>query len=253
MEFKLELKEGTLRLFLPSANSGKFRIKQRESQFDYGATFKAQEMPFDDSVYLEWMIGYDLEINSEEFLSGKKTTELTSIKFTSLKGVEKHPYELSELLFKAVGIGLIQVSEIESLSAEIEGYNSFLDEKPITVGKCSSVSINDMDFKEACTMLPTLFMTNTPDGTQIDVFNRQQQKALSFQPMINFCIPLSAFSNASSFRGRPSVRGEKLIYVMNKSNVANIMLLVKVFAMASKRHHHDITEILKLLIQLAEK
>jgi len=68
--------------------------------------------------------------------------------------------------------------------------------------------------------------------------------------MVYFCIPLRAFKNSLDLLGKSSVSGDKLVYVIKKTNVLNLIFMMKVFGMASKRHNHDIVQILKILLEI---
>lgn len=45
-------------------------------------------------------------------------------------------------------------------------------------------------------------------------------------------------------------KDEFVEYIINKNNIGNLTSLMKVFGMASNRHHHDVIEIIKILIDL---
>jgi uncharacterized protein (UPF0212 family) len=112
------------------------------------------------------------------------------------------------------------------------------------------MTINGINFEETSIKLPTLFMIETLDDTQIEVSIQKQQYASGVQPMVYFCIPLKSFSNSSDICGKSSVSGDELVYIINKTNVLNLIYIMKVFGMASKRHNHDVVEILKILIEI---
>lgn len=242
------IKENNILLIIPANKEGKFRFKKRKNRLDFGETFATRKYPFDDQTYLEWQIGYDVPINDVE--KGKKGTKLTSKHFVGSNGKEKYPYELSEIFFKAMELKLITKKEVEHLLNEIRGYKSFIDKKTITIEHHSRLTLNGINFEETSIKLPTLFMIETLDDTQIEVSIQKQQYASGVQPMVYFCIPLKAFKNSSDLHGKSSVSGDKLIYVINKSNVLNIACMMKVFGMASKRHNHDVVEILKVLLEI---
>jgi len=71
--------------------------------------------------------------------------------------------------------------------------------------------------------------------------------------MVYFCIPLRAFKNSSDLLGKPSVPNDKLVYEINKTNVLNLILLMQVFGMASKRHNNDITKIIEILLEIIDR
>lgn len=245
------IKENNILLTIPATNAGKFRFKKRKNRLDFGEIFSTRECPFDDQTYLEWQIGYDVPIKDVE--KGKKGTKLTSKHFVGSNGKEKYPYELSEIFFKAMELKLITKKEVEYLFNGIRDYKSFIDEKAITVEHHSRLTINGINFEEASIKLPTLFMIETLDKTQIEVSIQKQQYASGVQPMVYFCIPLRAFKNSSDLLGKSSVSGDKLVYVINKTNVLNLIFMMKVFGMASKRHNHDVVKILETLLEIIDR
>jgi hypothetical protein len=245
------IKENNVLLIIAATNAGKFRFKKRQNRLDFGETFSTREGIFDDQTYLEWQIGYDVPINDVE--AGKKETKLTSKHFIGSNGKTKYPYELSEIFYKAMILKFVSIEEVKNLLKEIRNYNSFIDEKAITVEHHSRLSLNGIKFEETSIKLPTLFMIETPDDTQIEVSIQKQQYATGVQPMVYFCIPLKAFNNSAKLKGKSSTSGDKLEYVINKTNVLNLICLMKVFGMASKRHNHDVAEILKILLEIIEE
>ena len=148
---------------------------------------------------------------------------------------------------------LITKEEAENLLNEIKGYKNFIDEKAITVEHHSHMTINGVHFQETSIKLPTFFMIETSDETQIEVSIQKQQYASGVQPMVYFCIPLRSFKNSSAIYGRSSVARDRLVYIINKTNVANLVFMMKVFGMASKRHNHDVVEILKILLEIISR
>ena len=96
-------------------------------------------------------------------------------------------------------------------------------------------------------------MIETLDETQIEISIQKQQYATGVQPMVYFCISLRAFKNSKELFGKSSVSGDKLIYIINKTNVLNLVFLMKVFGMASKRHNHDVVKILEILLDIIDR
>jgi hypothetical protein len=240
-------REKNILLTIPATNAGKFRFKKRENRLGFGETFSTREGPFDNHTYLEWQISYDVPIKDVD--KGEKETKLIDKYFVGSNGKAKYPYELSEIFYMAVELGLITKKGAEGLLNEVRSYRSFIDEKAITVERHTQITINGINFEETSIKLPTLFMIETLDQTQIEVSIQKQQYASGVQPMVYFCIPLEAFKNSSGLLGRSSTSGDNLIYVINKTNVLNLIFMIKVFGMASKRHNHDIVEILKILLE----
>lgn len=245
------IKENNILLTIPATNAGKFRFKKRKNRLDFGEIFSTRECPFDEQTYLEWQIGYDVPIKDVE--DGKKETKLTNKHFVGSNGKTKYPYELSEIFYLAMELEFITKKEVENLLNEIKRYKTFIDEKAITVEHHSQITINRINFEETSIKLPTLFMIETLDETQIEVSIQKQQYASGVQPMVYFCVPLKAFKNSLDIQGRSSVSGDKLVYVISKTNFLNLVCMMKVFGMASKRHNHDIVQILKILLEIINR
>ena len=248
MEYRIQ--EKNVLLIIPATNSGKYRFKKRKDRLDFGEIFSTREYCFDEQVYLEWQIGYDVPVKDVE--EGKEKTKLNKKHFIGSNGKRKYPYELSEIFFTAIELYLITKEEIKRLLGEISAYQSFIDEKVISVEHHSKITINGVSFEETSIKLPTFFMVETLDETQIEVSIQKQQYASGVQPMVYFCIPLKSFKDSSGLLGRSSVSGDKLTYVISKSNVLNIINLIKVFGMASKRHNHDIVQIIQTLLEIID-
>ncbi|MFA5742748.1 MAG: R.Pab1 family restriction endonuclease [Candidatus Paceibacterota bacterium] len=234
-------------LDIRATNDGKFRFKTRNNNLDFGETFATRGSNFSEKVYLEWQIGYDATVLDVK--NGKKQTKLNRLSFIGANKKEKYPYELSELIFEAIKIGLISKNKIEGLLKEIELFSDFIDEKKIEVEHNKKIKINDIQFEETSIKLPTLFMIETADSTQIEISIQKQQYASGVQPMVYFCIPLTSFENGKTLYGKPSADGDNLTYAISDKNISVLFDLVKIFAMCSKRHNFDIQEILKILLK----
>jgi len=243
-----QTKDKSILLIIPATNSGKFRFKKRKNRLDFGETFSTRECCFDDETYLEWQIGYDIPVKDVE--DGKGETKLTKKYFIGSNGKRKYPYELSELLYTTVDLGLITKKDVKDLCDEVKDYKNFIDDKSISVEHHAKLTINGVNFEETSIKLPTLFMVETLDNTQIEVSIQKQQYASGVQPMIYFCIPIKSFTNCSEIMGRSSVAKDELVYAINKSNVLNIVYLMKIFGMASKRHNHDVVQIIQTILEI---
>ncbi|MFH1825043.1 MAG: R.Pab1 family restriction endonuclease [Candidatus Firestonebacteria bacterium] len=233
---------------IPAANYREYRFNKRKNRLDFGETFSTRKSIFDEQVYLEWQIGYDVLVNEVE--KGEKKTKLDKKDFLGSNGKRKYPSQLSEIFYAAIELDLISNKEVNHLLDEIRGYQGFIDEKTISVEHHSKLTINGINFEETSIKLPTLFMIETIDETQIEVSIKKQQYATGVQPMVYFCIPIQSFMNSSYLLGKSSVSGDNLIYVINKNNVQNLISLMKIFGMASKRHNYDIVQIIQTLREI---
>jgi len=233
---------------ISASNDGKFRFKTRDDKAQFGDTFSTRKNNFTEKVYLEWQIGYDAVVNDVK--KGIKRTKLKKRTFIGANEKKKYLYELSELMHEGMKSNLISIKDIKNLPKEISGYKEFFDKEKIKTEHKTKIVVNDISFEETSIKLPTLFMTGTPDGTQIEISIQKQQYASGVQPMVYFCIPLRSFKNYSDVMGRPSTSSDSLTYIINKKNAEVLFNIFKIFAMCSKRHNHDIVEIAKILIKL---
>ena len=247
MEYRIN-EEGNIEVVIKANNAGKFRFKKRQNRFSFGKTFSTRNKPFDEQTYLEWQIGYDVPVRNVEV--GNVEVKLKEQSFVGSNDKKKYPAELSELFYITIKQSLISKEEVEKLFEEICVYRELIDKKTISVEKQKSqINLNGIKFEETSINLPTLFMIETLDGTQVEVSIKQQQYASGVQPMVYFCIPLTSFRNSSEFLGKPSNSGDKLIYVINKKNVQNLVNLIRIFGMASERHKHDIVQIIRIILE----
>ncbi len=247
---KYQTDNSKIKIEINAANKGKFRFKYRKGNLTFGDSFATRTKDFDDDVYLEWQIGYDAVVNDID--KGKKFTKLKDSFFIGANKKRKYLYELSELIYEAIVAKLVSVSDIKELLEEVSSYTEFIDASKIQVTEPNQIQLNNVKFKETAIQLPTLFMVDTIDGTQIEVSIQKQQYATGVQPMVYFCIPLRSFSNAKAILNRTSQKGDILTYIIDESNISVLLELVKIFGMCSKAHNYDVVQILKLLLQLVD-
>jgi hypothetical protein len=246
MIYKANSKEIVIKI--SASNHGKFRFKTRDNNISFGHTFSTRNNNFTEKVYLEWQIGYDATV--ADVKNRNKKTNLKRKTFIGANGKKKYLYELSELVYEGLKNNLISAKEIDDLLKEIKSYRNFFDTNKIEIDRNSSITLNNISFEETSIKLPTLFMIDTSDGTQVEISIQKQQYASGVQPMVYFCIPLKSFDNYKDIMGRPSNSSDLLAYVINKENSKVLFDIIKIFAMCSARHNHDIKEIIKILIKL---
>ncbi len=242
--------------FLPK-NDGKFRFKIRFNNFSFGESFATTTKPFTDKVYLEWQIGYDALIKDtivgKDEKKSKKHTSLTNISFKGFNKKDKYLYELSEIFFFLFKNNIISSNFIEDLIKEIKSYKEFISDKDIFIEKdLINVIINNIDFKETTTSLPTFFYYPKTGATQIEVFIQKQQYATGVQPMVYYSIPVKSFKNGENIIGKTykDLKDKvELEYVIDKSNASNFIDLIKIFGMCSPAHNFDILEILNSILK----
>jgi len=252
MEIKVDInkKEKSITLSIPAKNAGKFRFKSRSVSSPFGRPSNT----FKKGLYLEWNIGYDMLVKDFKDKDKKKTTILNGDAF-EFRGSDKnksrkYPYELSELFCLACKNRLFSKKKIELLIKDIEKYEDFLDseEKIITEKAKDNISLNTLKFKKTFTKLPTYFLVNGKAKEQIDVIVKQQQRAYGVEfPMVYYCIPFEAFQGHDQYNKMTLKDIKELKYIINKKNVTNLLLLMKVFGMTSTNHKKDILNILNIV------
>jgi hypothetical protein len=242
-------KDREILISIPASNKGKFRFKKRKNRLEFGETFSTRAETFDEKTYLEWQIGYDVWVN--DVAKGKKATALRDKSFIGANNKEKYLYELSEIIYEAVKTDLLTREALQSLLQEVQHYNEYIDEKKIEIESKSKISIHNIDFEELAIKLPTLFLFQESDKTQIEVSIQKQQYASGLQPMVYLSIPLLSFENYSDLIGESSRPGDELVYVIKEENIEVLWNLIRVFGLCSKRHNHDVQEILKVLVNMS--
>jgi hypothetical protein len=226
------IKNGEILLKIPIGNNGKFRFKEREKNIDFGKKIATRQTQFTDNTYLEWQIGYDIPVKEVNKSKLNILLGYENFKFQNNKGVDKYPYELSEIIYRLIQGNLITKEEIKSIQNEIENYKTFIEEKDITVEYYSQIKINGINYEETSIKLPTFFMVETKDKTIIEISIQKQQYAVGIQPMVYFCIPIDSFQDKElieELKTRPSIKGEEFTYVINDKNVHNFKIMLKVF------------------------
>src|SRR5690554_3457268 len=140
---EMNVRNNEIILTLPNKNAGKFRFKTREVNIGFGESFATTTRLFTEQVYLEWQIGYDVMHNQLD----KKPTTLQHLTFIGANGATKHPYELSELLYNAIRIGLLSVNKVIELRQDIELFERlFNDEFNIDIHETEQTNYNGLGY-----------------------------------------------------------------------------------------------------------
>lgn len=253
MELKLyEIHGGELYVFIPIKNDGKFRWKNRKDADDYGKGFSTNEIPYTEQSYVEWQIGYDVEINKID----SKPTSLSKLVFVGANRKQKHPYELSEILFGMLEAGIIENSEITNLIEDIANSKMSLQEEySIKTEKVGEITIDGIQFDQQIISLPTFVLKDEPGGPVIEVSIQKQQYATGVQPMLYVSIPLLCLKNGKQYVGKTAKDFAETpygIFVINKENKNFILNTFRLFGICSQKHKHDVNEILKLIQDYTE-
>ncbi|WP_231944795.1 MULTISPECIES: hypothetical protein [Helicobacter] len=91
------LEKGRICVEIPlTTQSGKIRIKIRNSFYEYGIPTATRQIPFSQKHYIEWQIGYDVDKSDKEKLA---LSTLQETHFVGANEKNKALYELSEYLY----------------------------------------------------------------------------------------------------------------------------------------------------------
>lgn len=85
--------------------SGKSRVKIRNSFYEYGIPASTRQQPFTQKHYIEWQIGYDVEVGKVEKM---ELTTLKGLNFIASNTKQKALYELSEYAYYFYQKGIIK-------------------------------------------------------------------------------------------------------------------------------------------------
>jgi len=229
--------------------SGKIRIKERDNIYGYGLPFASRSKKFNQKNYIEWQIGYDIEIMSDKI----NLTTLKDVNFVAYNKKKKALYELSEYLYYLVRFGVVSINQLNSLKDFIKNLkeNELISKHPHCAIKRThpnNEKINKLDFEILTVEYPQLIhrFENYEVITEITI--REKQRAVGVQPMLYFCFPITELKSENSLIGRCANTKEFAYFEINKNNSFIILEMVKIFGMLSPSHQYDTLEILDLII-----
>lgn len=246
------IKDNKLFIKIPVKNKGKFRWKNRKNVNEYGEGFSTDKVKYSENSYIEWQIGYDVPVRDYQKDPDAKPTTLTNYTFNSLKDVEKYPYELSEFLFAMAKANLVTEEEIKKLLCDInKSETSLEDEFKIKTDKVGDYIIDgEISFQQQNITLPTFIYHEKNDYSYVEISIQKQQYATGVQPMLYFSIPIISLSDSESMIGKTAreLNFNYTTFVVDDKNKNCILNVFRFFGICSVRHKHDVSEILKLLI-----
>lgn len=235
--------------------TGKIRVKTRDNIYGYGLPFASRKNPFNQKNYIEWQIGYDIEIGSKNI----NLTKLKDLNFQAYNGKTKALYELSEYLYYLVDLGIVQIDEIKDLKKDIENLNQddLIERHP----RCSikrthpyKENVNKVDFEILKIEYPQLIYKFEKYEIVAEITIREKQRAVGIQPMLYFCFPITELkSDDYPLIGRCANANEFGYFTFNRNNAFVVMRMIKIFGMLSLSHQYDIVQILDLIINKKER
>ncbi len=233
-----------------TTTSGKIRIKERDNIYGYGIPFASRSNKFNQRNYIEWQIGYDIEVSSEKI----NLTTLKDLNFVAHNTKKKALYELSEYLYYLTAFNIIKINELEDLKNFIKNLeeNNLISKHPHCAIKRThpvNEKINDLNFEVLKIEYPQLVhkFKNYEIITEITI--REKQRAVGVQPMLYLCFPIAELNSNTNLIGRCANIKEFADFKINKDNSFIIIEMIKIFGMLSPSHKHDTLEIIDLIIK----
>ncbi len=191
-----------------AAHTGKIRVKNRPSIFEYGLPFASRREAFSQRNYVEWQIGYDATLDKTDKLA---ETTLGNFRFSAYNGETKALYELSEYMFYMVKWGFVAKDELGSLIRDVENIKP--DDLVENHTSCQikrthprELAINDILFLESKIEYPLLIHRFGVYEVIAEIVVREKQYAIGTQAMLYFCFPITELHSNTPLLGRTATK-----------------------------------------------
>lgn len=233
-----------------TSQSGKARVKIRNSFYEYGLPTATKQNPFSQKHYIEWQIGYDADKSDNDKM---KLTSLKNTEFIGANGKNKALYELSEYLFYFVKWNIISIDEINYILSFLENINrnNFLDSN-FQILRSHPIQRNILGIDFYCSEVRYPLLVHKFDNFDIlvEIIIREKQRAIGSQPMLYVCFPITQlvpFKNKSALLGGVSETKEFAYLVLDSKDKQFLLESFKIFGILSPSHNHDIIQILNII------
>ena len=233
-----------------TSQSGKARVKIRNSFYEYGLPTATKQNPFSQKHYIEWQIGYDADKSDNDKM---KLTSLKNTEFIGTNGKNKALYELSEYLFYFVKWEIISIDEINDILSFLENINrnNFLDSNFLILRSHPiQRNILGIDFYFSEVRYPLLVHKFDNFDILVEIIIREKQRAIGSQPMLYVCFPITQlvpFKNKLALLGRVAETKEFAYLVLDSKDKQFLLESFKIFGILSPSHNYDIIQILNII------
>ena len=250
-----KLEDNKIYIEIPlTSQSGKARVKIRNSFYEYGLPTATKQNPFSQKHYIEWQIGYDADKSDNDKM---KLTSLKNTEFIGANGKNKALYELSEYLFYFVKWEIISIDEINYILSFLENINknNFLDSN-FQILRSHPIQRNILGIDFYCSEVRYPLLVHKFDNFDIlvEIIIREKQRAIGSQPMLYVCFPITQlvhFKNKSALLGRVAETKEFAYLVLDSKDKQFLLESFKIFGILSPSHNHDIIQILNIIKDIA--
>jgi len=232
----------SLKVKLPLTQpKSKVRVKRRNCFCNYGEPTFTRQIEISQEDYVEWQIGYDFTEGDIDKKSSIKSS------FKNSKGEIKIPYELAEILKFSYDLTYLSKDKIINVYDKIKTYEDYFDAQPIKRTNPISINFNGLDFYQMTVEYPMFVNKFGTGGIYTEIINKEQQNAVSVQPMLFLCIPISTLEFDDCPIGRVLKPNECAYWNIGKDEAKLSLLLFQMFGMLSEKHNHDVIKIFKHL------
>jgi hypothetical protein len=238
------------RIILPiplTTTSGKIRVKNRSTVFEYGLPHASKQQLFSQSNYIEWQIGYDVIVDDNEKL---QLTSLPESRFIAYNGKTKALYELSEFIYYFLQFNIITRIELEKTYDFLKNIDGNYVEKNYTIKRshpCEEL-LNNVTFYKSIVEYPLLVHKFEHYEIVAEIIIREKQRAVGTQAMLYLCFPITELQAQPPLLGRAAQTKEFGNFTLDKNNYKIILEMTKIFGMLSQSHNTDIIAILSLIL-----
>ena len=226
--------------------SGKVRIKSRSMFYEYGDSHATRSKPITQNNYVEWQIGYDVEVKDSN------KSSLPHISFTAYNGKEKVLYELSEYLYYFYSWDMIASSELKGtleFLSQLEEEDLLSNHPDCQITRTHPVEkqINNTTFFGMTLNYPQLIYQFGKYEIIAEITIREKQRAIGVQPMLYLCFPITELRVSENLIGRTAKPKETAQFVIDESNYSIVIEMVRIFGMLSPSHRKDIIGIIQAI------
>lgn len=238
-----------------TTQSGKTRVKLRNSFYEYGLPTATRQIPFSQKHYIEWQIGYDVDKSDKDKLT---LSTLPKSEFIGANGKAKALYELSEYVYYFCRWGIITKDEINNLRVFLQNIREeeFLDSRnDLRILRSHPVSkkILGVEFYKSQVKYPLLVHKFDSFDVLVEIIIKEKQRAIGVQPMLYVCFPITELrqkENMSLLLGRVAESKECATLILESKDKSFLLETFKIFGILSKNHNHDMCEILNIMDNL---
>ncbi len=235
-----------------TTQSGKIRIKERNSFYEYGLPVATRQIPFCLKHYIEWQIGYDVDKSDKEKLI---LSTLQKTHFIGANGKNKALYELSEFLYYFAKWSIVSKDEIKALCEFLSHIkqDEFLDSRndlEILRSYPKIKEILGIEFYESQVKYPLLVHKFKNFNILVEIIIKEKQRAVGVQPMLYVCFPITELqtkNKEANLLNRVAKSKESAYLILESKDKEFLLETFKIFGILSKNHNYDTLQILQTI------